>query len=55
MRIFQCTEKLVVLKGLDNYIVVEEEDVLLIYPKGEDQSIKALRNKSKDEFGEEMI
>ena len=36
-------EKLVVIKGLEDYIVIDEEDVLLIYPKSEEQDIKALR------------
>lgn len=36
-------EKLVVVKGLNDYIVIDEKDVLLIYPKSEEQQIKALR------------
>ena len=36
-------EKLVVLKGLDNFIVVDEDDVLLIYPKSDEQEIKKVR------------
>lgn len=36
-------QKLVVIKGLKDYIVIDEEDVLLVYPKSEEQSIKALR------------
>lgn len=52
--IYTSKEKLVVLKGLDNYVVVEEDDVLLIYPKGEDQSIKVLRNRAKEQFGEDI-
>ncbi|MDO4727667.1 MAG: mannose-1-phosphate guanylyltransferase [Bacteroidota bacterium] len=32
--------KLVVIRGLDNYIVVETPDALLIYPKTEEQAIK---------------
>jgi mannose-1-phosphate guanylyltransferase len=36
-------KKLVVIKGLEDYIVIDEKDVLLIYPKSEEQSIKALR------------
>ena len=36
-------EKLVVIKGLEDYIVIDEKDVLLIYPKSEEQNIKALR------------
>lgn len=33
-------EKVIVIKGLKNYIVVDESDALLIYPKSEEQDIK---------------
>lgn len=35
-------EKVIVLKGLKNYIVVDEADALLIYPKNEEQDIKKM-------------
>lgn len=34
------SEKIVVIKGLNNYIVVDEKDALLIYPKDDEQEIK---------------
>lgn len=34
------SDKVVVIKGLDNYIVVDEPGALLIYPKGDEQEIK---------------
>ncbi|HMS68903.1 MAG: mannose-1-phosphate guanylyltransferase [Saprospiraceae bacterium] len=34
------SEKIVVIKGLSNYIVVDEADALLIYPKEDEQEIK---------------
>lgn len=34
--------KLAVIKGLDDFIVVDEGDVLLIWPKGEEQGIKGV-------------
>lgn len=34
--------KLVAIKGLDNYIIVDDKNVLLIYPKSEEQGIKEL-------------
>ena len=34
--------KLVVIRGLRNFIVVDEEDVLMIYPKDQEQEIKKL-------------
>jgi mannose-1-phosphate guanylyltransferase len=36
-------EKLVVIKGLDDYIIIDEKDVLLVYPKSEEQEIKQLK------------
>ena len=34
------SKKIVVVKGLDNYIIVDEPDALLIYPKSDEQEIK---------------
>jgi len=34
------SDKVVVIKGLDNYIVVDEPGALLIYPKSDEQEIK---------------
>ena len=42
------SEKLVVIKGLKDYIVIDEKDVLLIYPKSEEQKIKELRKTTDD-------
>ena len=42
-------KKLIVVDGLDDYIIVDKENVLLIYPKSKEQDIKritALANKS---------
>lgn len=43
------SKKVVVIKGLDNYIVVDEPDALLIYPKGDEQEIKQVVRGLKDE------
>lgn len=40
--------KLAVIKGLDGYIVVDEEDVLLIYPKDQEQEIKAVTKQMEE-------
>lgn len=48
-------DKLAIIKGLDGYIVIDEGDVLLIYPKDEEQEIKALRKKINDQFGESHL
>jgi len=36
-------DKIVVIKDLKNYIIIDEEDVLLIYPKNKEQEIKQIR------------
>jgi len=43
--------KLVVLKDLSDYIVVDEGDVLLIYPKSKEQEIKQVTGLIKERFG----
>lgn len=48
-------DKLIVLKGLKDFVVIDEEDVLLIYPKGDDQSVKQLRKKAADLSGEQLL
>ena len=47
--------KLVVLKNLDGYIVVDEGDVLLIWPKSEEQAIKQVRAVVHTRFGETFL
>lgn len=48
-------DKLVVLKDLHDYIIVEEDDVLLIFPKNKEQEIKQVRTIVSDKFGERFI
>lgn len=48
-------EKLVVLNGLDGYIVAESDNVLLICKKEEEQRIRQFVTDAKIEFGEEYI
>jgi mannose-1-phosphate guanylyltransferase len=40
-------EKLVVLRGLKDFIIVDEDDVLLVYPKSAEQEIKKVTEKVK--------
>ena len=40
-------KKLVVIDGLDDYIIVDKEDTLLIYPKSKEQDIKKIVSKLK--------
>jgi len=49
------TNKIVVLDSLDDFIVVEEKEILLIFPKSKDQDIKELRKRVKDKFGDQHI
>ena len=35
-------DKTIVIKGLENYIIVDEENALLIYPKADEQEIKSV-------------
>ena len=47
--------KLLVAKGLNNYIIVDEGDVLLLWPKNEEQGIKEVANIIKSKKGEKYI
>ncbi len=42
--------KLVVVDGLQNYIIIDKKDVLLIYPKSKEQDIKQIVTKVKENF-----
>jgi mannose-1-phosphate guanylyltransferase len=44
--------KLAVIRGLDDFIVVDEEDVLLIFPKSQEQEIKPITAQLKERFGD---
>lgn len=44
-------KKVVVVDGINDYIIVDKEDVLLIYPKSKEQDIKKIRNSVKETFG----
>jgi len=51
--VFSATEKLVVIDGIDDYIIVDKENVLLIFPKKKEQDIKKLLGTISDKFGSE--
>ena len=48
-------DKLVVLRDLDNYIIVDEGDILMIYPKSKEQEIKILTKEIKESIGEDFL
>ena len=43
--------KAAVIRGLDNFIVVDDENVLMIYPKSEEQEIKGVSKEMVARFG----
>ncbi|SHH05689.1 mannose-1-phosphate guanylyltransferase [Flagellimonas flava] len=45
--------KIIVVDGLENYIIVDKEEVLLIYPKSKQQDIKKVLNEVKEKFGDQ--
>ena len=47
--------KVVVLEGISDYIIVDKDDVLLIFPKNREQEIKQLRSRVGSEFGDHYI
>lgn len=48
-------EKLVVLQGLDDYIVVEDDGILLVCRKGDEQQIRQFVNDVLIEKGEKYV
>lgn len=53
--IFSASEKLVVVDGIEDYIIVDKENVLLIFPKANQQDIKKLLTDVADKFGKKYI
>lgn len=52
--VYTHDNKVVVLAGLENYIIVDSEDVLLIVPKEREQEIKELRARAIKNFGSNL-
>ena len=48
-------EKLIVVDGLEDYIVADADDVLLICPKSREQKIKQMVNDAKVKFGDKYL
>ena len=49
--IFSKSDKLIVVDGLKDYIIVDKDDVLLLFPKKKEQEIKELIKEISDKFG----
>lgn len=47
-------EKIVIIDGIQNYIIVDKKDVLLIYPKEKEQNIKEILTEVKNKFGNHL-
>lgn len=47
-------DKVVVLDGIKDYIIVEKEGVLVIVPKSKEQNIKEIRNEVQSKFGSNL-
>lgn len=47
-------KKVVVVKGLSDYIIVDDNEVLMIIPKSDEQEIKEWRNKVMEDFGKDL-
>jgi mannose-1-phosphate guanylyltransferase len=45
-------DKIVVVDGLKDYIIVDKDEVLLIFPKAKEQDIKKVLQNVKEKFGE---
>ncbi|MFD2552600.1 mannose-1-phosphate guanylyltransferase [Bizionia sediminis] len=48
-------KKVVVIDGLNDYIVVDKNDVLLIFPKSKEQDIKQTLERVKAKFGSKFV
>ena len=45
--IYSSGSKIVVIKGVNDFVIVDEKDVLMIYPKGHDQDVKEMRKDTR--------
>ncbi|AUC80384.1 mannose-1-phosphate guanylyltransferase [Nonlabens sp. MB-3u-79] len=46
--------KKVILQGMEDYIIIDQDDVLMIIPKIAEQEIKEIRNAAMDKYGNEI-
>lgn len=47
--------KLIVVGGVDDLLVIDEGDVLLVYPRSREQEVKAMRSQVADKYGEKYV
>ena len=49
-----ANDKIVIIDGINDYIIVDKDEVLMIYPKSKEQDIKQLLERVKLNFGEHL-
>lgn len=52
--VYTHNHKVVVTEGLENYIIIDDENVLLIIPRDKEQDIKEMRSKVMKQFGDNL-
>ncbi len=52
--VYTPDHKVVVVDGLENYIIIDTDDVLMIVPKQKEQDIKNLRESAMEKYGKNM-
>ncbi len=52
--IYTNNNKVVIIDGLEDYIVVDDKNVLLIVPRGKEQEIKEMRAAAMEKYGENL-
>jgi len=53
--VYTDSNKLVVIDSLNDHVIVDKDDVLMIFPKSKDQNIKILLEEIKQKFGDTYI
>ncbi|MGB7785693.1 MAG: mannose-1-phosphate guanylyltransferase [Salinimicrobium sp.] len=52
--ISSSSNKVIVVDGIKDYIIVDEDEVLLLVPKEKEQEIKEIRNRVQQKFGDNL-
>ena len=47
--------KLIVVGGVDDLLIIDEGDVLLVYPRNREQEVKSLRQRAEKDYGERYV
>lgn len=52
--IYTKTKKMLIMNGISDYIIVEDNKVLMIVPREKEQEIKQIRQRAIDKFGNDL-